>query len=79
MYAPISVQTESVQRASPLQLAVPGASVQEAAAIAAALERFIAETAAHSAPARTQPAGAWKQAALVEGVARGPAASPPWQ
>jgi len=44
-------------------------SEQEAAAIVAALERFLAET----APARSEaPQSRWQQAALREGVLRDP-------
>ena len=40
----------------------------EAAAIAAAVERFVAETTA-SAAEGAEPVGAWRRAALLEGVA----------
>ena len=46
------------------------ATEAEAAAIAAALQQFLAETATVPAPA---PASRWQQAALREGVARSPA------
>jgi hypothetical protein len=49
---------------------VPAASPDEAAAIAAALERFLAETAAGAAPPRE--VSRWQQAALREGVQRAP-------
>lgn len=47
-----------------------GASTDEAAAIAAAIEQFIAETAPQ--PENRQPArDRWRQAALLEGVLSG--------
>jgi hypothetical protein len=55
------------ERAAHLQLIQPSASREEAAAIVAALERFVRAT----APVRTPPAGAagaWRRAALLEGV-----------
>ena len=52
---------------------VQPASEPEAAAIAAALERFLAETAPKKSPSR--PVSRWRQAALAEGVARDPGAS----
>jgi hypothetical protein len=53
---------------------VPSASPDEAAAIAAALERFLAETA--PTPRAEPPVSRWQSAALREGVERAPAASP---
>jgi hypothetical protein len=44
------------------------ASVEEAAAIAAAVERFVADTAAPAASGPEEPVGPWQRAALVEGV-----------
>ena len=49
---------------------VPSASPQEAAAIAAALERFLAETTPASTPQRE--VSRWQRAALREGVERAP-------
>jgi hypothetical protein len=45
----------------------PGPSADEAAAIAAAVERFVAETAAPGRE-RGEAVGPWQRAALVEGV-----------
>ena len=45
----------------------PGASVDEAAAIAAAIARFEAETASQE-PMEGEAVSAWQRAALVEGV-----------
>jgi hypothetical protein len=52
-----------------LQLIAPSASAEEAAAVVAALERFMRET----APAGAAPAlelDGWRRAALVEAVSR---------
>jgi hypothetical protein len=55
-----------------LQLIAPAASEEEAAAVVAALERFMRETA--PVPAQRPPApNPWQQAALLEGVQRSPA------
>jgi hypothetical protein len=54
-----------------LQLIAPTASPEEAAAVVAALERFMRAT----APVLAAPAPAldgWRRAALLEGVARDP-------
>jgi hypothetical protein len=54
---------------SRLQLIAPSASPEEAAAVVAALERFIRET----APPASAPSPAvdpWRRAALLEGVER---------
>ncbi len=56
----------------------PTASPEEAAAIVAALERFMRATAPPPAPTTAQPLDKWRQAALNEGVQREPwAASEP--
>lgn len=60
-----------------LSIVAPGASPEEAAAVVAALERFMRDTAPRPvppAPARD----AWQQAALHEGVTRRPGLLPPW-
>jgi hypothetical protein len=49
-----------------LEIEAPNASPEEAAAIAAALEQFLVETA--PSPQASAPAGRWQQAALREGV-----------
>jgi len=67
---------DNLQRRPPpprLNFSAPGASPQEAAAIAAALERFLAETAlAPSKPGLSR----WQRAALLEGVERAPEPAP---
>ncbi len=52
-----------------LRLIAPTASPEEAAAIVAALERFMRATAAPPAAAE-RAADAWREAALMEGVSR---------
>ena len=60
-----------------LQLIAPDASPEEAAAVVAALERFMRETA--PAPAPRGPArDAWQEASLSEGVRRAPEPPLPW-
>ena len=58
-----------------IELVAPAATPEEAAAIAAALERFLHDTAPAPAPAVVKM-GAWERAALAEGV--GLSASAPW-
>jgi hypothetical protein len=60
-------------------LIAPSASPEEAAAIVAALERFLRDTALARAPV-PEPVDGWRRAALLEGV-RGGSAVPdtdPW-
>jgi hypothetical protein len=66
-----------MNRRPKLSIVAPGASDEEAAAVVAALERFMRETAPRSTPShgRRSP---WQQAALREGVARQPELLPPW-
>jgi hypothetical protein len=52
-------------------LIAPDASPEEAAAIVAALERFIADTAPPPPPATPPGPGRWLRAALREGIGRG--------
>jgi hypothetical protein len=66
-----------VNRRPKLSIVAPNASPEEAAAVVAALERFMRETApqpAPPAPSRNR----WQQAALYEGVARGLDPPLPW-
>jgi hypothetical protein len=66
-----------MNRRPKLTIVAHNASPEEAAAVVAALERFMRETAplpAPSAPKRDR----WQQAALYEGVAREPSLPPPW-
>jgi hypothetical protein len=58
-----------------IELVAPAATPEEAAAIAAALERFLHDTAPAVAPAREAMSG-WERAALAEGLGLG--APAPW-
>lgn len=66
-----------MNRRPKLEIVAPNASAEEAAAVVAALERFMRATAptpVPPAPARD----AWQQAALLDGVSRAPDVPPPW-
>jgi hypothetical protein len=66
-----------MNRRPALSIVAPDASPEEAAAVVAALECFMRETAPVRAPA--PPRGdAWQQAALHEGVASLPEPPAPW-
>ena len=60
--------------ANPPQLSViaPSASPEEAAAIVAALERFMRATAPAPASPASGPSDGWRRAAVLEGVEREP-------
>jgi hypothetical protein len=58
-----------VNRRPKLELIAPSASPAEAAAIVAALERFMRDTAPRLAPSAGS-ANRWTRAAMLEGVAR---------
>jgi hypothetical protein len=58
-----------VNRRPRLKLIAPAASAEEAAAIVAALERFMRATAPVPVPAPAEP-DRWRRAALLEGVER---------
>jgi hypothetical protein len=60
-----------VNRRPKLRIVAPDASPEEAAAVVAALERFMRETAPPPVPP-APPQDAWQRAALHEGVARAP-------
>jgi len=62
------------QRRPRIELTTPGSSPEEAAAVTAAVERFLAETATPAA-ASGEPESAWLRAALCEGVEK---PSPGW-
>ena len=68
-----------VNRRPQLEIVAPSASPEEAAAVVAALERFMRATASAAAPV-AQPPDRWLEAAILEGVSRDePASSPdPW-
>ena len=58
-----------------LRIVAPAASPEEAAAVVAALERFMRETAPTPAPA-PPPVSGWVQAARLEAVERTPGHEP---
>jgi hypothetical protein len=66
-----------VNRRPKLTIVAPDASPEEAAAVAAALERFMRDTAPPptAGPPRRNP---WQRAGLEEGVSRQPADPLPW-
>jgi hypothetical protein len=66
-----------VNRRPKLTIVAPNASPEEAAAVVAALERFMRETAPPPAPPEPK-ANPWQQAALSEGVSRAPEQPLPW-
>jgi hypothetical protein len=59
-----------------IELVAPRATAEEAAAIAAALERFLHDTAPLPAAGPRPSMGVWERAALAEGV--GLCAPAPW-
>lgn len=66
-----------MNRRPQLELIAPAASAEEAAAVVAALERFMRETAPAPTPTPAQR-DAWQQAALHEGVNCQPETALPW-
>jgi hypothetical protein len=66
-----------MNRRPQLHLIAPDAVPEEAAAIVAALERFMRDTAPPPAPA-AERRNAWQEAALQEGVLRLSDPLPPW-
>jgi hypothetical protein len=66
-----------VNRRPKLSIVAPGASPEEAAAVVAALERFMRATAPPPMPPAPKR-DAWQQAALYEGLAREQSPPPPW-
>ena len=62
-----------VNRRPQLQIVAPAASAEEAAAVVAALERFMRDTAAALAPPPAPvPRSAWARAALLEATGHAP-------
>jgi hypothetical protein len=66
-----------VNRRPQLTIVAPNASPEEAAAVVAAVERFMRDTAPPPAPAVEAP-NPWLQAAIHEGVNRSPELALPW-
>jgi hypothetical protein len=65
-----------VNRRPKLTMVAPSASEEEAAAVVAALERFMRDTAPPSDVEQVR--SPWQEAALHEGVSRSPEAPVPW-
>jgi hypothetical protein len=63
----------TMNRRPQLEIVAPGASPEEAAAVVAALEQFMRDT-APAYVAAPEPTSRWSRAALLEGV-RSPSAS----
>ena len=59
---------------------LPNPTPEEAAAVIAAIERFLRDTAvlADATPAQPAALSPWKRTALAEGVARRPSSPAPW-
>jgi hypothetical protein len=66
-----------VNRRPQLRIVAPAASSEEAAAVVAALERFMRDTAPAPAPRPVGPS-AWARAALVEGTEHAPGTATRW-
>lgn len=66
-----------INRRPKLTIVAPNAEPEEAAAVVAALERFMRATAPIPVPA-TPERDRWQQAALQEGVSRAPTQPEPW-
>jgi hypothetical protein len=66
-----------VNRRPKLTIVAPTASEEEAAAVVAALERFMRETAPPPAAPAPRP-DPWQRAALNEGISRAPDRPAPW-
>jgi hypothetical protein len=67
-----------VNRRPKLRIVAPAASPQEAAAVVAALERFMRDTAPTPAPRPTPGHPPWARAALLEGTGHAADATSPW-
>ncbi len=65
-----------MNRRPQLSIVAPDASQEEAAAVVAALERFMRDTAPPPVPPPSR--NRWREAALNEGVSRQPQEPPPW-
>ena len=66
-----------VNRRPKLEIVAPAASPEEAAAVIAALERFMRDTAPPASPTGP-PRNPWQRAALLEATGREPDAPSPW-
>jgi len=68
-----------VNRRPRLRIVAPAASEEEAAALVAALERFMRDTAPVLAPAPPARQSAWARASLLEATGHPPDARVAWQ
>ena len=71
LHGPADDTLGRVNRRPRLSIVAPGASPEEAAAVVAAIERFMRATAPPPAPPAPRP-NPWQHAALLEGVMRQP-------
>jgi cell division protein FtsN len=67
-----------VNRRPQLQIVAPAASPEEAAAVVAALERFMRDTAPPPAANEPKRLRGWQRAALLDAVDRRPHGLSPW-
>lgn len=67
-----------MNRRPQLRIVAPAASPEEAAAVVAALERFMRDTAPLPAPAPPAGAPPWARAALLEATGRAPDDGATW-
>jgi hypothetical protein len=67
-----------VNRRPQLQIVAPSASPEEAAAVVAALERFMRDTAPTPAPPPPPGPPAWARAAMLEGTGHTDPGHVPW-
>lgn len=67
-----------MNRRPKLRIVAPGASPEEAAAVVAALERFMRDTAPTPAPAPPPGPPAWARAALLEATGYSDIGPVPW-
>ena len=68
----------TVNRRPQLRIVAPSASPEEAAAVVAALERFMRDTAPLRAPPPPAPSSAWARAALLEATGNSPDEGATW-
>lgn len=67
-----------MNRRPQLRIVAPAASPEEAAAVVAALERFMRDTAPLRAPAPAPGAAPWARAALLEATGHAPDTGGSW-
>jgi hypothetical protein len=68
-----------MNRRPQLRIVAPAASPEEAAAVVAALARFMRETAPALAPPPADTLGRWARAGLLEGTGHAAEERSPWQ